>query len=81
MSCNKYGDLENPYPAEFLAKAYPNMGLSEIIGRVTNVRKLVPEFCTEVDRIRDGRRFDRDANPPNGWCKKNFAQEVRFQLR
>ena len=48
---DKYGDLENPYPAEFLAKAYPNMGLSEVISRVTTVRKLVrSELWTLIDQ-------------------------------
>ncbi len=40
-----------------------------------------PEFCIDVDRSRKVCRFDRDVNPPNGWCKKSFAQEACFQLR
>ncbi|MDZ7269678.1 MAG: hypothetical protein ONB48_20540 [candidate division KSB1 bacterium] len=32
-----------------------------------------PELCTLIDLISGQRRFDRDTQPPRGWCIKNFA--------
>ncbi|MDZ7269685.1 MAG: hypothetical protein ONB48_20575 [candidate division KSB1 bacterium] len=43
---------------------------------MTFLKKLVPEFCTQIDLLRERCCFDRDSQPPKGWYIKNFADNV-----
>ncbi|MDZ7265884.1 MAG: hypothetical protein ONB48_00935 [candidate division KSB1 bacterium] len=48
----------------------PNWGHA---AHLTFTLRFIPEFCRQIDPLREERRFDRDAQPPTGWCIKNFA--------